>query len=92
LTTGTLPYRDKLLVSADEVIEYEFLLRCMSLFLAQSGHANHGNECPVSGLKRTPANHGHFTTGGSDDRIDSTLPPVRKPKMVPRSYSRLNSA
>jgi hypothetical protein len=29
--------------------------------------------------------YGHFTTGGSDDRIDSTLPPVRKPKTVPRS-------
>ncbi len=29
--------------------------------------------------------HGHFTTGGIEDRIDSTLPPVRKPKMVPRS-------
>ncbi len=29
--------------------------------------------------------YGHFTTGGSDDRIDSTLPPVRRPKMVPRS-------
>ncbi len=32
-----------------------------------------------------------FTTGGSDDRIESTLPPVRRPKIVPRSYSRLNS-
>ena len=29
--------------------------------------------------------HGHFTTGGIDDRIESTLPPVRSPKMVPRS-------
>ena len=29
--------------------------------------------------------HGHFTTGGSDDRIESTLPPVRRPKIVPRS-------
>ena len=29
--------------------------------------------------------------GGMDDRIESTLPPVRRPKMVPRSYSRLNS-
>ena len=29
--------------------------------------------------------HGHFTTGGIEDRIDSTLPPVRRPKIVPRS-------
>ena len=35
--------------------------------------------------------HGHFTTGGIEDRIDSTLPPVRSPNTVPRSYSRLNS-
>jgi hypothetical protein len=35
--------------------------------------------------------YGHFTSGGIDDRIESTLPPVFRPKMVPRSYSRLNS-
>ena len=29
--------------------------------------------------------HGHFTTGGMEERIESTLPPVRRPKMVPRS-------
>ena len=29
--------------------------------------------------------HGHFTSGGIDDRIESTLPPVFSPKMVPRS-------
>ena len=29
--------------------------------------------------------HGHFTIGGSDDNIESTLPPVRSPKIVPRS-------
>ena len=29
--------------------------------------------------------YGHFTTGGIDDRIESTLPPVRRPKIVPRS-------
>ena len=29
--------------------------------------------------------HGHFTTGGIDDRIESTLPPVLRPKIVPRS-------
>ena len=28
---------------------------------------------------------GHFTSGGIDDRIESTLPPVLRPKMVPRS-------
>ncbi len=31
------------------------------------------------------------TRGGSDIRIDSVRPPVFKPKMVPRSYNRLNS-
>jgi putative flippase GtrA len=35
---------------------------------------------------------GHRARGGSDDKIASTLPPVFKPKMVPRSYIRLNSA
>ena len=34
---------------------------------------------------------GHFTSGGNEDRIDSTFPPVRRPKIVPRSYRRLNS-
>ena len=28
---------------------------------------------------------GHFTSGGSDDRIASTLPPVMSPNLVPRS-------
>jgi hypothetical protein len=34
-----------------------------------------------------PSGHdqGHFTSGGSEERIDSTLPPVLSPKMVPRS-------
>ena len=31
------------------------------------------------------AAHGHFASGGSDERIASTLPPVLSPKMVPRS-------
>ena len=35
--------------------------------------------------------YGHFTTGGMDDRIEATLPPVFRPNRVPRSYSRLNS-
>ena len=38
----------------------------------------------AAGLTRFAA-YGHFTTGGIDERIDSTLPPVRRPKMVPRS-------
>ena len=29
--------------------------------------------------------YGHFTSGGIDDRIESTLPPVFSPKIVPRS-------
>jgi hypothetical protein len=29
--------------------------------------------------------YGHFTTGGIDDKIDSTLPPVFRPNTVPRS-------
>jgi len=28
---------------------------------------------------------GHFTSGGSDDRMASTLPPVFSPNVVPRS-------
>ena len=35
--------------------------------------------------------HGHFTKGGIEERIEATLPPVFSPKMVPRSWSRLNS-
>jgi hypothetical protein len=35
--------------------------------------------------------HGHFTAGGMDIRIASTFPPVFRPKIVPRSCSRLNS-
>jgi hypothetical protein len=31
------------------------------------------------------ATQGHFTSGGIDDRIESTLPPVFRPKSVPRS-------
>lgn len=29
--------------------------------------------------------HGQRTSGGIDDKIDSTLPPVFRPKIVPRS-------
>jgi hypothetical protein len=28
---------------------------------------------------------GHFTTGGIEERIESTLPPVLRPNTVPRS-------
>ena len=37
------------------------------------------------------ASQGHVTSGGSDIRIASTLPPVFSPNVVPRSWSRLNS-
>ena len=37
------------------------------------------------GVRNDQNDHGHFTTGGSEERIESTLPPVRKPKIVPRS-------
>jgi uncharacterized membrane protein YfcA len=36
-------------------------------------------------LDKNELAHGHFTIGGSEERIESTLPPVRRPKMVPRS-------
>ena len=35
--------------------------------------------------------HVHSAIGGMDDRMLSTLPPVFSPKVVPRSYRRLNS-
>ncbi len=41
------------------------------------GHADSDEcECP---------DQGHFTSGGRLDRIEFTLPPVLRPKMVPRS-------
>ena len=43
------------------------------------GHAD-GDECRVE----RPA-QGHFTSGGRLERIELTLPPVLRPKMVPRS-------
>src|SRR5262249_42185611 len=42
-----------------------------------------GGAAPLATLQ--PRRYGHFTTGGKDERIDSTLPPVFSPKMVPRS-------
>ena len=38
-----------------------------------------------AGMSGDQFTHGHFTTGGIEDRIDSTLPPVLSPKIVPRS-------
>ncbi len=32
-----------------------------------------------------PQPQGHFTTGGMEERIDSILPPVLKPNIVPLS-------
>src|SRR5262249_27319034 len=39
----------------------------------------------LSCLSRYREYYGHFTTGGMEDRMDSALPPVLRPKMVPRS-------
>lgn len=35
--------------------------------------------------KNRPCVQGHLTNGGIDERMDSTLPPVLRPKIVPRS-------
>ncbi len=53
------------------------------------------SQCPTGGSMRherpfsahggPSVAHGHFTTGGMDDRIEATLPPVFRPKVVPRS-------
>ena len=34
---------------------------------------------------REHRSYGHLTEGGIELRIDSTFPPVRRPKVVPRS-------
>jgi hypothetical protein len=41
--------------------------------------------CPGAICGHWRRRQGHFTTGGIDDRIDSTLPPVFNPNVVPRS-------
>ena len=51
--------------------------RCRS---ARGGRRHDLRGVPIAGYR-----YGHFTTGGSEERIDSTLPPVRRPKIVPRS-------
>jgi len=38
-----------------------------------------------------PSDQGQRTSGGIEERIESTFPPVFRPKIVPRSYNRLNS-
>ena len=43
---------------------------------AFSGPGNSWSSCPAQG---------HFTTGGIEERIESTLPPVLRPNTVPRS-------
>ena len=45
---------------------------------------------PSAGTRSRTA-HGQRTSGGRDIRIASTLPPVIRPNLVPRSCSRLNS-
>ena len=54
-----------------------------SEFCNDPGSAVH--RCTLHRVRETQLSYGHFTTGGIEDRIDSTLPPVRSPKMVPRS-------
>ena len=45
-----------------------------------------GQECPSRiSAPDSPRPQGHFTLGGMDERIESTLPPVLSPKIVPRS-------
>ncbi len=44
-----------------------------------------GSGATVQATYRMAFPYGHFATGGIDDRIESTLPPVFRPKMVPRS-------
>ena len=40
---------------------------------------------PPQGGTNHVFSHGHFTTGGIEERIESTLPPVLSPNTVPRS-------
>lgn len=45
-----------------------------------------GQDCPTRiSAPDSPRSQGHFTLGGMDERIESTLPPVFRPKIVPRS-------
>src|SRR3954447_23793819 len=49
------------------------------------GRADRVHHAPPAdrGLRGDP--HGHLTVGGIEERIESTLPPVLRPKIVPRS-------
>ena len=49
-----------------------------------AGGAPGGLSSGPSGARLSAA-HGHLTSGGIEERIDSTLPPVLSPKIVPRS-------
>lgn len=45
-----------------------------------------GQDCPARvNAPSLSIFYGHFTVGGMDERIESTLPPVFNPKIVPRS-------
>ena len=45
-----------------------------------------GQDCPARVNAPNFSNlYGHFTVGGIDERMESTLPPVFNPKIVPRS-------
>lgn len=45
-----------------------------------------GQDCPArTSAPNMSQAYGHFTVGGMEERIESTLPPVFKPKIVPRS-------
>ena len=39
----------------------------------------------VSWPAMTDCSYGHFTSGGMEERIEATLPPVLRPNVVPRS-------
>ena len=51
---------------------------------ARSMQRRHG-KCRFWAHAGGPRHHGHFTTGGMEDRIESTFPPVLSPNTVPRS-------
>lgn len=45
-----------------------------------------GQDCPARlSAPNMSLYYGHFTVGGMDERIESTLPPVFRPKIVPLS-------
>ena len=52
---------------------------------ARSGRPPEPMRVSAFGVRGSKTAYGHFTSGGIDDRIEVTLPPVFRPKMVPRS-------